>query len=240
MKQTTFFQTLIGLSALLLLSACEKDEEITTNLPQGFPAGCLLEKRSGDGFEYEYEFDDDGLLLAYDNSTYQRDGQGRVVRINSLTSSGELSFYSEYEYEGSSEIPSRRNDYYIKDGSRVLDDYRVYESEGNKVLSIRYFSASGELTQTITYEYDDEVSQYTLRRYDEDGALYSKEVYTYNPEMIHPYYSVWDFPAYADTNAPEKREVFDASGSIDVSRSYSATYDIDENGRIINLQVIYL
>ncbi|NBC05719.1 MAG: hypothetical protein GVY26_00820, partial [Bacteroidetes bacterium] len=68
MKQTTFFQTLIGLSALLLLSACEKDEEITTNLPQGFPAGCLLEKRSGDFFEFEYEFDDDGLLLASDNS----------------------------------------------------------------------------------------------------------------------------------------------------------------------------
>ena len=90
-------------------------------------------------------------------------------------------------------------------------NYRIYESEGNKVLSIRYFSASGELSQTRTYEYDDEVSQY-LRRYDEDGALIEKEVTTYNPEMIHPYYSVWDFPAYANTYALEKKEEFDASG----------------------------
>ena len=29
-------------------------------------------------------------------------------------------------------------------------------------------------------------------------------------------------------------------GSIDVNRSYSVTYDIDENGRIINRQSIYL
>jgi hypothetical protein len=225
----------------LLLSTCEKDEELTTNLPQGFPAGCLLEKASlGSNFKIEYEFDENGLLLASDNSTYQRDVQGRVVRVNFPTSSGELWYYYEYEYEGSDEIPSRRNDYDIEDGSGVLVNYGIYESEGNKVLSIRSFSATGELSQTTTYEYDDEASQYTLRRYNVDGALDEKEVYTYNPERINPFYSIQDFPAYADTYALEKMEEFDASGAIDINRSYSFTYDIDENGRIINFQIIYL
>lgn len=241
MKQTTFFQFLIGLSALLLLSTCQKDEEITTNLPQGFPAGCLLEKRSGGGFENEYEFDDDGLLLASDSRTYQRDAQGRVVRTNVFDSSGEFLLYFENEYEGSSDIPSRVETYGIEDdGSEVFWGHFVYESEGNKVVSIRSFSATGELDQTITYEYDDEASQYTLRRYDEDGALYDKELYTYNPERINPFYSVLVFPSYDDIYAIEKKEVFDASGAIDISRSYSVNYDIDENGRIINRQRIYL
>lgn len=248
MKQTTFFQFLIGLSALLLLSTCQKDEEITTNLPQGFPAGCLLEKLSTDVYEIEYEFDDDGswlrLTLSFlgnvNVNTCQRDAQGRIVRVNRLTSSGELFGYYEYEYEGSNGIPSRRNDYDIKDGSGVLDDYRVYESEGNKILSIRSFSANGELSATTTYAYDDEASQYTLRRYDEDGALDRKEVYTYNPERINPYYSISDFSSYDDTYAIEKKEGFDASGAIDISDSYSVNYDIDENGRIINLQYISL
>lgn len=256
MKQMTFFQFLIGLSALLLLSTCQKDEEITTNLPQGFPAGCLLEKRSGDGFENEYEFDDDGLLLTKPPTyvlvdslsitvegrrTYQRDAQGRVIRANEVNADGKLLSYYEYEYEGSNEIPSRRNNYDIENnGSEDLKNYAVYESEGNKVLSIRSFSATGELFETMTYAYNDEASQYTLRRYDEDGALDGKEVYTYNPERINPYYSILVFPFYDDTYALEKKEEFDASGAIDISRSYSVNYDIDENGRIINLQRIYL
>ena len=253
----TFFQFLIGLSALLLLSTCEKDEEITTNLPQGFPAGCLLEKRSSFELEHDLEnkFDENGLLLekpvyAYIDSsivvlawieTYQRDIQGRVVRRNRLSSPGELESYYEYEYEGSNEIPSRRESYGVKDdGSEFSLGHAVYESEGNKVLSIRSFSAIGELFETKTYEYNDEASQYIIRRYDGDEALGYKEVNTYNPERINPFYSIQDFPAYADTYALEKKERFDESGSVYVSSSYSVTYDIDENGRIINRQIIYL
>lgn len=259
----------ICLFIITVFSACEKEVGDGLNLPDAFPKGCLLEEYTltdplGNIYRYEYDFDNEGLVIAntqyFDDNgdfdvggryTYQRDDLDRLERVNRLDEEDGYSFvvgYRSYQYDDNGIIPSKIEYFDIVNGSEILRYYIEYKYKGVKTLesiesrNIVFLDEMGTITRVnlYTYEYEEEADQLiVIVRVYEDGALFSRMIYTYDKGAPNPRYSISSFLNFTAYKL-QKTKSFDGSGDIKASRSFTNVYDVDENGRRINLQRFYL
>lgn len=252
LKLTLFY--LLGLAIVLQFSACKKDNN-DPGIPQAFPAGCQLMSYTvifssfSTELKNDYTFDGDNLLLAaqvYVNDeltgrrTYQRDSRNRIIQINRFDEFGDLEGYDKISYDGDSERLMRVDFYDVENGGiEILNDYLIYEHEGNRIQKVTRFESDGSENSRITYEIDDESNKVITREYDADGILYERRILTLNPERPNPFLSV-SAVTYFLTEATIKVDTYDESGELDLGSSYSVIYDDDEVNETLNMQYVYL
>lgn len=133
-----------------------------------------LLKLAGDSFELDFTYDANGHAKGYSvivggdtlaTYTLDLDANGNILvshEYSSFSGTNAEVYRSVYTY-GSNKLPSREDNYDVTSGTATMTDYEIfsYDSAGNVTKSLSY-DASGTLTSTETFTYDNHYNAFYL------------------------------------------------------------------------------
>ena len=153
-----------------------------------------------------YEYDDNGNIIKEDYGDYvlrhEYDSKNRKIRTITYDGNGDIQYWSEFEYKGNSDKPSRKetkdaNDEHIStviyeygsDGSYIESSYlpngilmdKTYFDKAGFIVRAEYYYKN-YLAQL--YEFDPETFCAKQTNYDEDGNITYYAEYDENGDLV--------------------------------------------------------
>jgi YD repeat-containing protein len=244
----------LGLTSILLFSACENDDD-NPDIPDPvfeFPGDCQLEEytitssTSTNITRRAYTYDENGRVLkrdSYTNDTlvssllHQWDDMGRMIEVSVENAEGEQTNNTVYEYQPNGDLVLNETIYFESEDPFLIRWY-TYEEGSSRISKDSAYYFDTDFSRVSLYEYNDAANQRTVTTY-RDGEYEEREVINFDPAMDYPF-STTSVYYFNLPNAVLSFSSYDENDQIEDGSSYSVVYAMDKEAREMTMTYNYL